>query len=135
MNEDKNEQKNKAVILIIEDHSALRDSLLKWLTTVFPESEFLEGKNSEEALAIMSNQLPDVVLMDIKLPETDGIETTRRIKKKYPETQVVMLSMYDAEEYRSSAEAAGASVYIPKHKMYVELIPALKTLLSGKGNP
>lgn len=135
MHENQNVQKSRPVILIIEDHEALRDSLRKWLTTVFPETEFLEGKNTEEALAIMSKRLPDVVLMDIKLPETDGIETTRRIKKKYPDTKVVILSMYDAEEYRSSAESAGASVYIPKHKMYAELIPVLKTLLSGKGNP
>ncbi|MEW6586555.1 MAG: response regulator transcription factor [Nitrospirota bacterium] len=123
-------QAKKPIILIVEDHDTLRDSLQKWLKALFPESEFIEGKNSDEALIMTEKRSPDIVLMDIKLPQLDGIETTRRLKKTAPETRIIMLSMYDAPEYRTAAQSAGATAYVPKHRMHDELVPLLKELLS-----
>lgn len=120
----------KATIMIVEDHDALRDSLRRWLSAIFPDSGFLEAKSGEEALSLTSAQPPDIILMDIKLPSMNGIEATRRIKEDVPKTQVVMLTIYDTPDYRADAASAGASGYVPKHRMHSELIPLLTKLLS-----
>ncbi len=116
-------------ILIVDDHEALRLSLKLWLNNLFPDYTFLEAGNGEEAIEVASKNKPALVVMDIKLPTMNGIETTRLIKKMIPEAKVVVISMYDAPDYVDSANDAGATAFIPKHKMNSELIPLLKRLL------
>lgn len=116
----------------MDDHDALRLSLQKWLNHFFPDYTFLEAHNAEEAVEIASKNKPAIVLMDIKLPTTNGIEATRLIKEIIPQTEVVVISMYDASDYINSANNAGATAFVPKHKMGTELIPLLKRLLSNK---
>jgi DNA-binding NarL/FixJ family response regulator len=125
---------NQATILIVEDHDALRDSLRNWLTSIFQDCVFLQAKTGEEALELCHAHLPEIVLMDIMLPEMSGIETTRRIKGAVPDAHVVMLSIYEDSAYKTDATAAGAVAYISKRKMGTELVPFITKLLSGKGS-
>jgi DNA-binding NarL/FixJ family response regulator len=126
--------KNQATILIVEDHDALRDSLRNWLTSIFQDCTFLQARTGEEALELCRTHPPEIVLMDIMLPEMSGIDTTRRIKGAVPDAQVVVLSIYEDSAYRTDAVAAGAVAYIAKRKMGTELVPVLTKLLSGKGS-
>ena len=126
--------KSQATILIVEDHDALRNSLRNWLTSIFHDCVFLQAGTGEEALQLCHEHLPEIVLMDIMLPEMSGIETARRMKGVVPEARVVMLSIYEDSAYRTDAAAAGAVAYISKRKMGTELVPLVAKLLSGKGS-
>jgi DNA-binding response OmpR family regulator len=66
--------------------------------------------------------------MDIKLPQMDGIEATRRIKAISPQSRVVMLTIYEASDYQAAASAAGADANVPKRTMHSELVPAMNKL-------
>lgn len=128
-----NEEKRKK-ILIVEDHDALRSSLHKWLSTIFPGCDFLEAGDGEEALSLTKKYQPEIVLMDIKLPHMNGIMATTCITETVPNTHVVMLSMYDISDYKSASKLAGAVAYVAKHQMYTELVPIINKLLSNKEN-
>lgn len=117
------------IILIVEDHNTLRASLRDLLSVYFPHAFILEAKNGEEAVSLAFAYHPDVVLMDISLPGINGIESTRRIKKELPMTQVIILTIHDNPEYSADAAAAGARAFIPKRKMGKDLIPTLSDLL------
>jgi len=119
----------KATILIVEDHDALRDSLRRWLSSIFPDCTFFDVSTGEEAVAHTSVHIPDIILMDIGLPKMSGIEATRQIMNAIPETNVVILTIHDGTDYRNDSADAGAVAYIPKHRMHSELIPVVTKLL------
>lgn len=121
--------KNK-IFLIVENHKSLRESLRHLLSAFFPNSSILVAKDGEEAVSLAFWHHPDVVLMDISMPGIGGIESTRRIKKELPVTQVIILTIHEGPEYRADAFAAGAHTFIPKSKMATDLIPAISGLLA-----
>lgn len=124
------------IILIVEDHDAVRRSLIGWLGPVFSRHQFIEAASGEEAVRICRTVSPDVVLMDIGLPLLNGIETTKRIKSIAPAAEVVMLTIHEDERYRADASTAGATAYVPKRLMQKELLPVLTALLCpGEGQP
>lgn len=116
--------------LIVEDHAALRTALRKWLMVIYPRSRVIEAASGEEAIDLLENETPNLVIMDFKLPGINGLEVTRKIREKYKSVPIVMLTIREGLTYRAYAEAAGASVYIPKRVMFSELRPALSALLS-----
>ena len=122
----------RPVILIVEDHDALRDSLKSWLGSVFQDCYILLARNGEDALNKVSVQPPDIVLMDVLLPGMNGITTARCFKDVVPSAKVVMLSIYEDPAYQADAVAAGAYAYIPKRKMGKELIPMITKLLQDR---
>ena len=122
-------RKQKATILIVEDHNALRSSLSDWLQSIFRDCNFMAARTGEEAIDLASTYRPGIVLMDIQLPQMNGIETIRHIKKNNPQTQAVILSVHNLAMYREESMAAGAYAYINKHNMHMELIPILVKLL------
>lgn len=119
-------------ILIVEDHNTLRESLRKWLSALFPDCTFFDVKNGEDSVDTAKAEKPDIVIMDIGLPGINGIEATRHIKHSLPEVQVIILTIHDAPEYRKDAVEAGAFAFVPKHKMYEELIPLISNLMKYK---
>ena len=118
-------------ILIVEDHEAVRRSLRDWLEVEYPQCRVIEASSGEEAIALIPVESPRLVVMDISLPGMSGIEATRQIKAVLPSSQVVMLTIYEADTYRADAAAAGASAYVPKRAMQTELIPILAALLAN----
>ena len=95
------------IILIVENHNGLKKSLGDLLRKYFPHSFILEAEDGEEALSLALLHHPDVVLMDICVPGINSIESTRRIKKALPMTQVVLLTLHENHEYCADALAAG----------------------------
>ena len=131
MNTNHNENRIKEpIILITEDHDALRTSLREWVCTNFSNVRVLEAKSGEAALSLAHAYQPDIILMDIGLPQMNGFEATRRIKKALPLTKVVILTTNENPEYQDNVEAAGASAYVSKRKMGVQLGRVMTRLLS-----
>jgi DNA-binding NarL/FixJ family response regulator len=120
-------------ILIAEDHDALRATIRDLIEAHFPGTSYFEASNGNDAVSIATKNAPDIILMDINMPEMDGLEATRRIKKVLPQTQIVILTINENHEYKTDAVESGASAYVYKRKMATELIPVLREMITDKG--
>lgn len=118
-------------ILIVDDQRRARQSLQALLATKFCLIEMHEATNGVEAVKGVEEWLPDIVLMDARMPELDGIEATRLIKKRMPHLTVIVLSMY--AEYESAALMAGADVFISKGEPPEQLLAALAAAAGSTG--
>lgn len=90
-----------------------------------------EAANGEEAIRLTDQLDPDVVLMDVRMPGTDGMEATRRIVAEYPEARVLVLTTYDLDEYAFTALRYGASGFLLKDAQPAELVNAVRAVASG----
>ncbi len=105
---------NPITILIVDDHEVVRNGIRAYLETL-PELQVVgEAASGEEAVKLVRDLIPDVVLMDLIMPGMDGIETTREVKKISPRTQVVVLTSYHEDEHIFPALKAGAISYVLK---------------------
>jgi len=120
------------VVLIVEDHATLRASLRDWLENTLTGVSVLCAGSVEEALGIVAQAGVDVVLMDIGLPGTNGIDGTRLIRARAPGTAVVMLSIMDDGAHVAEAMDAGAVAFVSKRRMRQELPRALQTALGER---
>ena len=118
------------VILIVEDNDQVRLSLRDWLSPIFNSYQFLLAASAEEALELLKSHSPVLIIMDISLPQMNGLEATRQIKHLLPEVMVVVLTIHEEPYYQQQAAAAGASAFIPKAGMHNSLLPLLNLLLS-----
>ena len=119
-------------IIIVDDHALVRAgfaSLLKNLSGIQIVAEAGEGY---EALRLIEEKKPDIVLLDISMPGLNGIEVAYRISREFPEVRTIMLSMYMNEEYVLQAIHVGAAGYIMKDSTSGELEIAIKTVAGGK---
>lgn len=120
-------------ILVVDDHDSVRRALSKWLETVFHNCTVLTAATGEDAVTIVHDMQPQVVVTDFGLPGINGAETTRRIKKIAPATQVVILTIHNSKIYRTDAVKAGASAYVLKEDMQTQLVSTLEALLTSRG--
>jgi DNA-binding NarL/FixJ family response regulator len=119
-------------VLLAEDHGLVRAgirSLLQKLTWVDVVGEVSNGR---EALAFIRSHHPNVVLMDIAMPELNGLEAAGRIRKEFPHTKVIILSMHATEEYVLQALRAGANGYLLKDASTNELELAIQAVVKGE---
>jgi two-component system, NarL family, response regulator DevR len=122
----------KQRILLVDDHEVVRLGL-KALLERHPQFEVVgEAGSAREALEQVENNHPDVVVMDIRLPGTSGIEACEEITSRFPETRVLMLTSYAEDEMLFSAIRAGASGYILKQIDGEELVRALEAVARGE---
>jgi DNA-binding NarL/FixJ family response regulator len=124
---------NAAVIRIalVDDHNLVRDGIRALLTMVQGFVIVGEASSGHEALELLQRDVPDILLMDIGLKDSNGLELTATLKQKYPTLKVLILSMYDNQEYVSSALRAGASGYVLKDAPSREIIAAIEVLAVG----
>jgi DNA-binding NarL/FixJ family response regulator len=118
-------------MLIVDDHDSVRQALSRWLGAIFHDCTVLTAASGEEALAIVRDRPPQVIVMDFGLPGMNGAEATRRIREKAPETQVVILTIHDSPAYRADADSAGVSAYVLKEEMQTQLVPTLERFLAN----
>ncbi len=121
----------KIRILIVDDHAIMRDGIRALLSLQSDIEIVGEASEGKEAIEKAAELLPDVVVMDIGMPEMDGLEATRRIMKKSPKTKVLVLTQHDNREYVLSAIKAGATGYVPKRALGSELVSAIRTVQNG----
>lgn len=123
--------KEKIKIILVEDHQIVRDGI-KALLAEGPDIEIIgEAQNFSELREILTTKLPDIIIMDISLPETSGIEITTYITEKYQNTKVLILSMYTEEDFIFNAIKAGAKGYLPKNTTRKELLDAISSIHGG----
>ncbi len=119
-------------LLLVDDHAVVRSGL-RMLLSGHTEMEIVgEAATAAEALQKAGEFKPDVILMDIGLPDKTGIEATREIKAKYPDIKIVALTIHEDEEYFFQMLNAGASGYVPKRAAPEELITAITTAAAGE---
>ena len=119
-------------LLLVEDHAVVRSGLRLLMDSETDIQIVGEAETAREALARVEELHPDVVVMDIGLPDLSGIEATRQIKARRPETAVVALTIHEDEEYFFKMLDAGASGYVPKRAAPDELITAIRVAAKGE---
>jgi DNA-binding NarL/FixJ family response regulator len=118
-------------VLIVDDHPVFRDGLAGLLATL-PDVEIAgTAGTAEEALAVLQDSAPDIVLMDINLPGASGVEATRGVLAAAPATAVLVVSMVDDDDSVFAALAAGARGYLLKGASASEITAALRTVAAG----
>jgi two-component system response regulator DevR len=122
----------KQRVLLVDDHEVVRLGLRSLLER-HPQFDIIgEASSAREALEQVANNHPDVVVMDIRLPGTSGIEACEEITSRFPETRVLMLTSYAEDEMLFSAIRAGASGYVLKQIGGDELVRALEAVARGE---
>ena len=119
-------------ILLVDDHAVVRSGLRMLLGTESDVEIIGEAGTAAEAFASTADLKPDVILMDIGLPDKSGIEATRDIKAEFPEVAIVALTIHEDEEYFFKMLEAGASGYVPKRAAPEELLTAIRAAAHGE---
>ncbi len=118
-------------IVIADDQEIVREGL-KMILSLNEEIQIIaEASNGKELLNLVDLNKPDVVLMDIRMPEMDGIEATRHLKEKYPDIKIVILTTFNEDEYIFEGLKNGADGYILKDSGSKEIIAAIKSAVQG----
>ena len=113
---------------IADDHKIFRNGLKATLEDNPDFDLIVEASNGKQLLAQLAANVPDVILMDIKMPELDGIQTTAAVKDRYPNVKVLALSMFNEDKYIVDMMKAGASGYLLKNAEPEEIIEAISTV-------
>jgi NarL family two-component system response regulator LiaR len=123
---------HRTSILIADDHEVVRNGIRSYLETI-PDFQVVgESASGEETLAMVSELIPDIVLLDLIMPGMDGIETTRRVKQVSPRSQVVVLTSYHEDVHIFPALKAGAISYILKDMKMEKLVEVLHRAVQGE---
>jgi len=118
-------------MLIVEGQELMRRMLREYLQSAYPDAAILEASDGARALELCRTRFPQLVVMDVGLPDANGIDLTVQIKEMLPQTAVIVVSQHSADAYVEHAQAAGAFAYISKDKVYRELLPAVSRALSS----
>ena len=119
-------------VLLADDHTLIRAGL-RLVVSQQPDFQVAgEAENGRQAVALAEQLKPDVVVMDIKMPDLNGIEACHQIRDTLPDTQVVMLSMHSDETYVLRALKAGARAYLLKDSAEADLARAIRAAVDGK---
>ncbi len=122
----------KIKVMLVDDEQLIRSGLKIMLET-YPDIEVIhQAGNGREAFECCKKEVPDVVLMDIRMPNSTGIEGTKLIKEAYPEVKIVMVTTFQDTEYIVEAMQYGASGYLLKDSSYEAIYDGIKVALSGK---
>lgn len=122
----------KIKVMLVDDEQLIRSGLKIMLET-YPDIEVIhQAGNGREAYECCQIEVPDVVLMDIRMPVSTGIEGTKLIKEAYPEVKIVMVTTFQDTEYIVEAMQYGASGYLLKDSSYEAIYDGIKVALSGK---
>jgi DNA-binding NarL/FixJ family response regulator len=123
---------NKIQVVIVDDHKLVTDCIGLFLKGASPIEVIGVCHSGKDTLVLLKKVKPDVILLDISMPEMSGIQVTEAVKKKYPEIKILILSMHSDYNNISDAIDAGADGYVPKDVSSEELVEAITTVSSGK---
>lgn len=118
-------------ILIADDHSVVRGGLKQFLSSAPDVAICAEADSGAEALALLDREAVDLVLLDIALPDMDGLEVLRRIRLRYPALPVLIFSMHPEDDYAMAALNAGAAGYLMKDSDPDEILDAVRRAAKG----
>lgn len=119
-------------ILVVDDHPMLRDGLATMIESEGDLTLVAEAGTGTEALAQFDKHLPDITLMDLRLPDTNGIEIIEKIRCRYPEAKIIVLTTYLGDVQALRALRAGALGYLLKATLRLDLVDTIRAVYSGK---
>lgn len=119
-------------VLLVDDHPVVREGF-KRLLDVPGLSICGEASNGKEALQKVAAVAPDLVLMDLSMPEMGGIEATAEIRRRWPKTKIIIVSLHDSKQVAALAKQAGAEAYVVKSRSVAELFDAIHLVLGDDG--
>jgi DNA-binding NarL/FixJ family response regulator len=119
-------------VMVVDDHAVLRQGLMKLLAGNPDIDVVAEASGGEEVAALVGEAAPDVILMDLSMPDVDGVEATRRALAVRPDARVVMLTSFSEPEHVNAALDAGAIGYILKDAAPEEIVQAVKAAARGE---
>ena len=129
----RDEAARQARLLIADDHDLIREST-RYMVEGEKDLEVVgEAVNGQHALELCRQLRPDLVLMDARMPEMDGLTATRVIKEEIPAIRVLVVTAYESEDYRREAASAGATGYILKDAPREQLLEAVRKALTDRG--
>jgi NarL family two-component system response regulator LiaR len=123
---------NKTRVMVADDHPLLRDGIVHLLEKETDFEVVGQACNGEEAVRLVNEKMPDVVVMDIEMPRVDGIDATRQIKANHPQVSIIALTIHDTEEYVAAILDAGAAGYLLKTTYGKELVQAIRAAHLGE---
>jgi two-component system, NarL family, response regulator DegU len=118
-------------VVIADDHSLVRQGLRRYLDMAEDIEVVGEAADGAETLALVEQTKPDIALLDIRMPEMDGLEAARRIRDKHPEIGVIMLTAYDDRQFVVEAVRSGARGYVLKARDAEHLIQTVRLVAGG----
>jgi DNA-binding NarL/FixJ family response regulator len=121
----------KFKIMIVDDHKLFRDGLKLLLGNYYPSADIFESENGSKFLIALNNFVPDVTLMDINMPEVDGIEATQKATDTHPDIRIIALSMHGDEAYYHKMIDAGVKGFLMKDSEIQEVCEAIDAVLEG----
>ena len=119
-------------IVLVDDHHLVRDGLKALIADEKNIQITGEASSGKELYEILQKHIPDIIVLDISLPDISGIEITKKLTETYPEINILILSMYTNEDFIMNAFKAGAKGYLPKNAKREELLEAIRTIYSGE---
>ncbi len=119
-------------IILADDHSIIREGLRPLLDKEMGMQVVGEAENGRQAIELVRENDADVVIMDISMPDMNGIEATRRIQNEFPKCKIIALSVHTDNQYVAQMIKAGASGYLPKSSAFKELAEAVRTVMQNK---
>jgi DNA-binding NarL/FixJ family response regulator len=122
---------SKIRIFLVDDHQLVRDGIKALLLSADDLEILGEASSGQECYEKIALGPPDILILDISLPDTNGIEITKRITAEYPGTRVLILSMYTSEDFIFNSVKAGARGYLPKNTSREELLNAIHAIHDG----
>jgi len=124
--------KTPIAVLVADDHEAVRESVCRLLQASEDIRVVAEARDGREALQLAQQLRPDVVVLDISMPEMNGMDTLGKLRKRCPESQVVLLTMYVHPDLIRRAFNGGAAGYVLKQNMVSELERAVRAARAGR---
>lgn len=125
-------KKKSVSIILADDHQVVRDGLKSMLYGIEEIEIIAQAASGNELLQLLKTQTPDVLILDIELPDVSGLDLCSRVKAEYPGIRILILSMYTGEDFIFKAVAEGAIGYLPKNTTRDELIEAITSASEGK---
>jgi len=123
---------NPIKIVVADDHRIVREGIINLLSSESDMEVIAEAENGREAVKVVEKLIPDITLMDISMPELNGIEAIIKIIQKMPETRIIVLSMHSEHDFIWKTFKAGAYGYLLKDCAADELVTAIRRVNSGK---
>ncbi|NDD27344.1 MAG: DNA-binding response regulator [Proteobacteria bacterium] len=121
----------KVRLMVVDDHTIVREGTSRMLELHSDFTIVGKASSAREAIDMIASAAPDVVLMDINMPGINGIDATRLIKQDWPDVEIIILSMYDEDEYVVEAVKAGATGYLLKDSSQEDLARAIRVVHGG----
>ena len=117
--------------LLVDDNPEFLEAAKRFITSEEQLKIIGTALSGQEAIEKVKELNPDLVLMDLAMPDMNGLEATRQIKRQSSAPHVVILTLHDTPEYREASEAVGADGFVPKSDFGVQLLPLVKALFEG----